>query len=100
MAQPVIWSDVALNDIDGIADYISRDAFPQYAALVIDKILTAGESLAEQAQRGRIVPEIGSSHIRELFVYSYRVIYEVRSTQIEILAVIHGGRLLENSGRF
>ncbi len=38
---------------------------------------------------GRIVPEIGDPNIRELIVYSYRLIYEVSSSRIEMLAVIH-----------
>ena len=34
--------------------------------------------------------------VRERFVYSYRIIYEIRGAEIEILAVIHGRRLLES----
>ncbi len=44
---------------------------------------------------GRIVPESNNGNIRERFVYSYRVIYEIRNSHIEILAIIHGKRLLE-----
>jgi len=39
---------------------------------------------------GRVVPEIGDVNIRELFLYSYRLIYELSSDKIEILAIIHG----------
>ena len=50
---------------------------------------------------GRIVPELKQARIREHFIYSYRIIYEIKPEQIHILAVIHGGRLLENvEGRF
>lgn len=38
---------------------------------------------------GRVVPEIGNPNIRELIIYSCRLIYEVSSNRIEILAVIH-----------
>jgi len=34
--------------------------------------------------------------VRERFIYSYRVIYEIRSSYVEIIAVIHGRRLLES----
>jgi plasmid stabilization system protein ParE len=30
--------------------------------------------------------------VREVFVYSYRLIYEVKQRDIEVLAVIHGRR--------
>ena len=39
---------------------------------------------------GRIVPEIGEDSVRELFVYSYRLIYEISPDGIEILAIVHG----------
>ncbi len=38
---------------------------------------------------GRVVPEIGNSNIRELIVYSYRLVYEVSSGRGIVLAVIH-----------
>jgi plasmid stabilization system protein ParE len=41
------------------------------------------------------VPEIGTPSIRELFVYHYRLIYEVRARDIVILALIHGARDFE-----
>lgn len=41
MAQPLIWSDASLDDIDGLAEYISRDSF-YYAQHVVDEIMTAG----------------------------------------------------------
>lgn len=54
----------------------------------------ASESLAELPRRGRIVPEFGIEVIRELFVDSYRLIYEV-DPELEIVAIagfIHGAR--------
>ena len=44
---------------------------------------------------GRVVPEIGDENIRELFIYSYRVIYRIEKERILIVAVIHGKRLVE-----
>ncbi|MEJ2426101.1 MAG: type II toxin-antitoxin system RelE/ParE family toxin [Candidatus Thiodiazotropha sp.] len=41
-------------------------------------------------------PELGQQNIRERFVYSYRVIYEIQPEALHILAVIHGKRLLES----
>ena len=38
------------------------------------------------------------AQVRERFLYSYRVIYEVRPDRIEVLAVLHGRRLLESIG--
>jgi plasmid stabilization system protein ParE len=42
--------------------------------------------------RGRIVPEMADDLVRELFVKSYRLIYEVPADKIVILAFLHGAR--------
>lgn len=55
-----------------------------------------GDSIAEHPQAGRIVPELDNAQVRERFVYSYRALYEIGAAQIDILAVIHGRRLLES----
>ncbi|MET0090960.1 MAG: type II toxin-antitoxin system RelE/ParE family toxin [Candidatus Thiodiazotropha sp.] len=52
--------------------------------------------LRDQPRIGRVVPELGQQNIRERFVYSYRVIYEIQPDELHILAVIHGKRLLES----
>ena len=95
MAKTLIWSDVSLDDIDDIAEYISRDSI-YYAQKVVKQIFTKGELFVEQPRLGRIVPELNQDLIRESFVYSYRIIYEIKKQTIEILAVIHGSRLLES----
>ena len=97
MAKSVIWSNESLEDIESIAEYISRDSV-HHAQRVVDEIITIAETLQTQPEMGRIVPELNQSHVREHFVYSYRVIYEVTDQHIHVLAVIHGRRLLENTG--
>lgn len=46
------------------------------------------------------MPELNDPQVRERFVYSYRLIYELRDEAIHIPAVIHGKRLLESVERF
>ncbi|EAR23578.1 hypothetical protein NB231_17198 [Nitrococcus mobilis Nb-231] len=43
-----------------------------------------------------MVPELGQPAVRERFIYSYRLIYEILPETLHILAVIHGRRLLES----
>ena len=47
-------------------------------------------------QMGRIVPEMDDSKVREVFIYSYRLIYQISQSNIEILAVIHAKRDFSN----
>ncbi len=96
----VVWSPEAIEDLESIAEYISRDsAF--YAQAVVAKILETGRSIQDFPWIGRVVPELEDENIRERFVYSYRVVYQVDQNRILVVAVIHGKRLLENiSDRF
>lgn len=90
----ISWSHQSLEDIDAIAACIKRDsAF--YAKAVVDKFIRTAESIANFPEIGRTVPELNDALIRERFVYSYRLIYQINENNIEILAVIHGKRLLD-----
>mgnify|MGYP000381768848 CR=1 FL=1 len=92
MAQRLIWSVAAAEDLQSIAEYIGRDS-PRYAAAVADKILALTRSLARHPRLGRVVPEFERTDVRERFVFSYRVIYQVRPDAIVVINIIHGRRL-------
>jgi addiction module RelE/StbE family toxin len=89
------WSEEALEDIESIATYIEKDS-PTYAKSVVSKFFEKAELLEEFSELGRIVPELSDITIREIFVYSYRLIYRIYDNKILFVAVVHGKRLLEN----
>lgn len=99
MAQTVVWSQEALDDINSIAEYISRDSI-YHAQHVVESLFELSDNLLDQPEAGRIVPELHDPHVRERFIYSYRLIYELKDNDINILGVIHGKRLLESIERF
>ena len=100
MAPSLIWSQEALDDIDNIAEYIGRDSI-YHAQQVVEQIFELGDSLTNQPELGRVVPELNNPLIRERFIYSYRLIYEIKAPEVHIMAVIHGKRLLDAiQGRF
>jgi toxin ParE1/3/4 len=91
----VVWSPEAIEDVDSIGEYIGRDS-EFYARAVTTKIIEMGRNIERFPRVGRIVPELGEESIRERFVYSYRVVYQVQRTRILVVAVIHGARLIED----
>jgi toxin ParE1/3/4 len=78
-------SPEATEDLESIAEYIARDS-EYYARAVVTEILTVSGSLAEFPGIGRIAPEIGDEHIRERFIYSYRLVYRLEPERILIVA--------------
>jgi len=91
MARKVIWTEVAWSDLEAAADYIAKDS-SYYAAAFVREAREAARSLNYLEERGRIVPEFGEPNIRELFVRSYRLIYQVTEQAVYIIAFIHGAR--------
>ena len=91
MARRVAWTDSAWQDLESASSFIARDSL-RYAAALMAEARFASRSLTKFPRRGRLVPEMADKRIRELFVKSYRLIYEVREDSVVILAFLHGAR--------
>ena len=87
----VIWSIPARNDLEQIFDYIAQDS-TFYAKKVVKDIVEKSMTIEDFPKKGRVVPEINEPDIREVFIYSYRLMYQITSKDIYILGVIHGKR--------
>jgi plasmid stabilization system protein ParE len=87
----VKWTDHALAQLRHIHDYIAHDS-PLYAKRVSEAMVRKTVGLDELPYQGRKVPELNEEYIRELGLYSYRIIYEIKTDHVEILAVIHKRR--------
>jgi len=89
----VFWSDTATQHLLAIYEFISLDS-KQYALQVIDRLTRRTQQLESFSESGRAVPEIEDEQIREIIEHPYRIIYRVREARIEVLAIVHGARLL------
>ena len=91
----VEWTQPAYDDLRAIRDYIARDSH-YYAQKVVDEAFDKTDRLADWPEMGRQVPEENDPTIRELIHYSYRIIYQIMETQVDILTVIHGRQEYKN----
>ena len=89
----VKWSKTATEDLKSIFDYISKDS-EVYAKQVINQIIDKTDYLKGYPNMGRVVPELKNTMIRELIIYSYRMIYQVEGKDIEILTLVHSRKNL------
>ncbi|NJM94142.1 MAG: type II toxin-antitoxin system RelE/ParE family toxin [Cytophagales bacterium] len=90
----IIWTDIAIDDLKAIHDYISRDS-PRYADRYTEKLIARVDQLVEAPLSGRVVPEFGSTDIRELIEGSYRIVYKMLNDKIAIARIHHSARLLQ-----
>jgi len=85
----VIWSPAALDDLQGIRDYIDRFN-PKAARDIAARLIDGGNGLKNFPQRGRPV----SDNLREwTLVYPYIIRYEIVCDEVHVLGVRHGRRL-------
>lgn len=84
----VIWTQPARADLKHIHDFIAEDS-KHYARKVAQEIREKTDILDTLPEIGKTVPEIGKPDIRELHIYSYRIMYEIKNSQCYVLAVIH-----------
>ena len=93
----VNWTLQSLDDINNIAEFISRDS-EKFAGIQVRRFFESSEIRISHPRAGRIVPEINKTNIRELIVGSYRLIYKIVSiNRIDVLTVHHSKRKLRNS---
>jgi toxin ParE1/3/4 len=88
MAYRVVWSRRAVDDLEAIALYVSTDSLA-YASAVVRSILNTTRKLSTFPHAGRVVPELADNNIRELFAYSYRIIYRVQDGIVTVAAIAH-----------
>jgi toxin ParE1/3/4 len=87
----VKWTAHALAQLRHIHDYIAQDS-PLYAKRVAEALVRKTIGLDELPRIGRMVPELSEDTVREISLYSYRILYEIKPASVEVLAVVHKRR--------
>jgi len=89
----VHWTENAIGHLVNIYEYIAINS-PTYGKRMVDRITRRSEQIAKQPLSGRKVPEYDAEDIRELIEKPYRIVYRIKQDQIDVVAVIHGARIL------
>lgn len=92
----VNWSDRAKADLRKIYDYIAEDS-PYYAEKTTIDIVKEANGLEVFPLKEKMVQYTMDENIREIFVYSYRVIYHVdEERRVSIVTIVHTKRDISN----
>ena len=90
----VIWSKLARADLRSIHDFIAHDS-PFHAKQVVQNIREKTDILERLPKIGKKVSELDDERVREISLYSYRIIYEIRGKEVIVLGVAHKRRDLK-----
>lgn len=91
----VHWTENATGQLVNIYEYIALNSIA-YATHMVDRITRRTQQIAICPFSGRKVPEYDAEDIRELIENPYRIIYRIKRDQIDVIAVIHGARLVSD----
>ena len=93
----IVWTEPALSDLDGIADYIALDN-PDAASLLVRRVFAHVELLAQHPELGPRIPELlPRSRYRQLVEAPCRVFYRYDGKHVFILYVMRGEQRLQRS---
>ncbi len=88
------WTKEASTRIQEIEEFISRDN-PQIAIEFSNNLISIAETIPDNPEKGRIVPELALDQIREILYKGYRIVYYRKVVTIEILTIFEGHQLLK-----
>lgn len=91
----IIWTEPALLDLDGIADYISLDK-PEAARRFVQRVFERIEQLATHPKSGSVPAELKGTPYRQLVIPPVRIFYRAQSEVVYIVYVMRGERLFRN----
>jgi len=89
----IIWTPLSVERLEKIYEHVSKDN-RSTAIKFVDKIFNKVESLIQNPQRGRKVPEVNREEIREVFLGEYRILYRLEKKKIIILTILNFKQLL------
>jgi toxin ParE1/3/4 len=88
-------TDSAINDLRELLLYYEEQLVPQVGQRFVTEILDRIDTLIDNPDIGRIVPEFSADNIRELIHKPFRVVYLRESSIISVVRVWRSERILK-----
>ena len=80
-------SNSAFGDLESIKEYYFEQGVPDIGEDFVDAIVEHMQTLNDHPDIGRVVPEFGQEHLREIIHPPFRVVYLRGETSIRIIRV-------------
>ena len=88
-------SNSAYSDLESIKEYYEEEGVPNIGKQFISAIIEHIQTLIDNPDIGRVVPEFGEERIRELIHSPFRVVYLRDKESIHVIRVWRSERLLK-----
>ncbi len=87
-------SNSAFNDLENIKEYYKEEKIPQIGRQFVNSIINHIQTLKDNPDIGRIVPEFEVTTIRELIHSPFRIVYLREKSSIHVIRIWRSERLL------
>jgi len=84
----------AYSDLEDIKEYYEKEGVARIGKQFVTAIIEHTQTLADNPDIGRVVPEFGEEQIRELIHSPFRVVYLREANSIHIIRVWRSERML------
>ncbi|MFL0798677.1 MAG: type II toxin-antitoxin system RelE/ParE family toxin [Cellvibrionaceae bacterium] len=91
----IIWTEPALEDLKGIAEYIALSN-PDAAASLVQSVFDKIGRLEEFPESGKVPAELEGFNYREVVVEPLRIFYKLDANSVFVLHVLREERDLRN----
>jgi toxin ParE1/3/4 len=75
-----------------IASQIGPESGPEIAERFGHRLIDRALTLQTLPERGRVVPELDDAALREIIFKSYRIVYRIRQSYVEVVRFWHAAR--------
>lgn len=90
----IIWTPRARADLKAIYEHIAKDA-PLNAKAVTQALVNKAQHSLQQPQIGKKVAELNDDNLREVSLYSWRILYYIQQDKVYVLTLVHKRRNLQ-----
>jgi plasmid stabilization system protein ParE len=84
-----------VKDLEEIRAWHADQHVPDAGEQLLREVFTQFERLADFPESGRVVPEFGVVHLREIIHPPFRIVYRLDKTRVRIVRVWRSERLLK-----
>ena len=90
----ITFAESAINDLEEIRGWYAEQQVPEVGERLVGEVVDQVERLSDFPETGRMVPEFGVAHLREIIHPPFRIVYRLEVNRIRIVRVWRSERLL------
>lgn len=91
----ITFAESAINDLEEIRRWYAEQQVPEVGERLIGEVVDQVERLSDFPETGRMVPEFGVAHLREIIHPPFRIVYRLGENRVRIVRVWRSERLLK-----